>query len=224
MFKLTLLGAAAVAAIALGFGDADATQGTRTFSVTIANVSTDDALALPDGSAIRAPIAPGAYAIISGDDRVIRAGEPVGDTGLEPLSEDGNAEPLIASLKATPGVRVAGLFVPGQSFQVEVQPGDRLVFASMFVQSNDLFYAPRSGAVDLFDGNGMPVSGDLTETVALWDAGTEVNQQPGVGSEQAPRQSGPNTGVDENGVVRLVADGFTYPEVDQVIRLSIEPQ
>jgi len=45
----------------------------------------------------------------------------------------------------------------------------------------------------------------------LWDAGTEVNQAPGFGSEQAPRQGGADTGTAENGVVQAVADGFTYP-------------
>jgi hypothetical protein len=47
--------------------------------------------------------------------------------------------------------------------------------------------------------------------LALWDAGTEVNELPGVGLSEAPRQSGPDTGPDENGNVRIVSDGFTYP-------------
>ncbi len=143
---------------------------------------------------------------------------------LEQLAEDGNAEPLIASLKATPGVRMAGLFVPGQPFEIVAAPGDRLVFASMFVQSNDLFFAPRDGSIALFDRNGGVVEGDLTDVTALWDAGTEVNQQPGTGSEQAPRQGMAGVGTAENGVVHMVADGFAYPRVEDVVRVTIAPK
>lgn len=198
-----------------------ATSGERAFQVLISNVSSDRALQLPDGSAIKAPIAPGAFAVISGDAAAFRDGAPAGSLGLEQLAEDGNAEPLIASLKDLPGVRAAGLFVPGQSFEIEAAPGDRLVFASMFVQSNDLFYAPSRGEIALFDGAGNPIGGELTDAVVLWDAGTEVNQQPGVGPEQAPRQSEAGAGAAENGVVHVVADRFAYPRVDEVVRLTI---
>ena len=56
----------------------------------------------------------------------------------------------------------------------------------------------------------------------LWDAGTEVNEEPGVGLNQAPRQAGPNTGMTENGIVKMVNDGYTYPAVSEVIRVTIE--
>jgi hypothetical protein len=191
------------------------------FTVTIRNVSTDATLKLPDGSAVKAPIAPGAYAVIESGAPPFAVGQPAGTGGLESLAEDGNAEPLIASLKTRPGVREAGVFLPGQPFEVTARPGDKLVFLSMFVQSNDLFYAPRSGVIALYRGDGKPVSGDLTSEVALWDAGTEVNEQPGVGPNQAPREKAPNTGPDEHGTVGPVKDGFAYPAPDQVIDLSI---
>ena len=93
----------------------------------------------------------------------------------------------------------------------------------MFVQSNDLFYAPRDAGIALFDGTGQATSGDRTQELVLWDAGTEVNEAPGVGPSQAPRQSKPNTGADENGVIRPVDDGFRYPAVSEVIRVTITP-
>ena len=34
----------------------------------------------------------------------------------------------------------------------------------------------------------------MIRLVALWDAGTEKNEVPGVGPNQAPRQAAPNTG------------------------------
>jgi hypothetical protein len=49
-----------------------------------------------------------------------------------------------------------------------------------------------------------PVEGNLTHVVQLYDAGTEVDQPIGFGSNQAPRQAGPNTGLAEGGVVHMV--------------------
>ena len=97
----------------------------------------------------------------------------------------------------------------------------------MFIQSNDLFYAPDGNGIPLFDGDGNAIDGDVTADVLLWDAGTEVNQEPGVGADQAPRQSGPNTGADEGGPVVLIADGmmgpagFTYPNAADVIKVTV---
>jgi hypothetical protein len=96
----------------------------------------------------------------------------------------------------------------------------RLAFVAMFGQSNDLFYAPKE-SIALFDVKGAPVTGDVTDKFLLWDAGTEVNQAPGIGPDQAPRQNAPNTGTAENGVVRLVKDGFRYPETKDVLRITI---
>ena len=95
-----------------------------------------------------------------------------------------------------------------------------LNLSTMYGQSNDLFYAPER-AIDLFDAKGNPVSGDVTDKFLLWDAGTEVNQAPGLGADQGPRQKAPNTGADENGVVRLVNDGFTYPNTKDVLKVTI---
>jgi len=102
------------------------------------------------------------------------------------------------------------------------RPGQRLSLAFMFGQSNDLFYAARGPGIDLFP-NGQPLSGDLTAQLVLWDAGTEVNEEPGVGSNQAPRQPAPNTGPSERLPVAPVHDAFTYPPTAQVIRVTITP-
>ncbi|MEM6768020.1 MAG: spondin domain-containing protein, partial [Bacteroidota bacterium] len=76
--------------------------------------------------------------------------------------------------------------------------------------------------IPLFDSAGDPVLGDVTDQVLLWDAGTELNEQPGVGMNQAPRQSGPDTGdADTDDIVRIVDDAFTYPAVNEVIRVTL---
>jgi hypothetical protein len=90
----------------------------------------------------------------------------------------------------------------------------------MFGQSNDLFYSPKQ-ALELFDGDGNPLVGDITDSLVLWDAGTEVNQAPGLGDEQAPRQKMANTGKQEKAKVSLVKDEFMYPNTKDVLRVTI---
>jgi len=127
---------------------------------------------------------------------------------------------------------VPGLLMPGeeQEFTFEAGPvtlpmaNTKLSLVTMFVQSNDLFLGPGEAGITLYD-NGARVIGDVTDHIELWDAGTEVNEEPGVGANQAPRQSGPDTGVDENGTVILVensGDGFTYPDVADVIEVELQ--
>lgn len=182
-------------------------------------------------------LAPGAWAVHTEAGPLFVAGEADRGDGLEALAEDGDPAGLNAALEGYMGVHAHGVFntpvgagepgpaTPGAAYEFEITaaPGEHLSFATMFVQSNDLFYAPDEGGVALFDDAGAPVSGDVTGQIMLWDAGTEVNQEPGVGPDQAPRQAGPNTGADENGVVQLVSDGFTYPDVTEAIQVTITP-
>jgi hypothetical protein len=73
---------------------------------------------------------------------------------------------------------------------------------------------------------GRPISGDRTEDVVLWDAGTEVNQARGAGADQAPRQPRADTGTDEGRAIRPTARSATtsaYPATNEVIRVTIIP-
>ncbi len=121
------------------------------------------------------------------------------------------------------GDKEAGPILPGKAYEftVKAAPGQRLTLAMMFGQSNDLFYAPGAKAIALYDAKGQPLTQDVTQQLVLWDAGTEVNEEPGLGPNQAPRQAGPNTGPTENAVVRQVKDGFTYPATRDVVRVTI---
>jgi hypothetical protein len=114
--------------------------------------------------------------------------------------------------------------LPGSAFEFTftASEGAKLNLATMFGQSNDLFYAPANG-IDLFV-NGIALNGDITDKFELWDAGTEVNQAPGIGADQGPRQKAKNTGAAENGKVHLVKDGFVYPNVKDVLRVTISAQ
>ena len=122
------------------------------------------------------------------------------------------------------GAGAAGPLPPGNAYVFEVQaiPGDRLSLATMFVQSNDLFYAFDQAGLELFDAMGNPLVGDVTASIHLWDAGTEMNQWPGVGPDQAPRQAGADSGAaDGTATVRMVDDGFLYPAASDVIRVTL---
>lgn len=119
-----------------------------------------------------------------------------------------------------------GFIMPGasESYTFNAGTGHYLSLATMLVQSNDLFFAPDENGLPLYDDNGVATTGDITSLIELWDAGTEVNEEPGTGPNQAPRQSGPDTGTDENGTVELIEninDGFTHPNVNDIIKVML---
>lgn len=185
------------------------------FTVTIENISSGDTAT---------PFAPGVFVVHSdANNPLFMAGEKDKGMGLEALAEDGDAAPLAAATQGTVfnmpvGDTEPGPATPGKSysFSFTAKPGDHLSFASMYVQSNDAFIAADS--LPLFT-NGQPMMGDVTSKIMLWDSGTEVNQEPFVGADQAPRQAGPNTGASEELPVQLmsaVGDGFTYPAAAKV--------
>lgn len=178
-----------------------------------------------DVTGVTGPLAPGVAVV---DGTLFTAGAPDAGLGLEGLAEDGTAGPFG---EAVGGVVFAvpsdgtepGPAFPGTSYSFEVSalPGQTLNFATMLVQSNDWFFALGADGIALFDTDGAPIAGDITGSVSLWDAGTEIDQVPGVGADQAPRQAGPDTGADdENDLIRLV-DGFD--PADYVL-VTITPQ
>jgi hypothetical protein len=189
-----------------------------------------------------------------GSNPVFTQGEAA-SVGLEALAEAGpptgfEGEPgLVDELGDTETVAHAGAFTPDDTvadpndpkgevpgappiapggafeFEIDAQPGQRLSFATMFVPSNDLFFAPGADGIALFE-EGEPVSGDVTDAVELWDAGTEPNGEPGYGPDQAPAQESADQGGDEGGVVRLlgdVDDGYDYPAADEAIKVTVSP-
>ena len=231
MKKLLALAAAIGVTAALGAGVADAKgQKQVTFEVTITNNSELGQLDT-DRAGGQIPLAPALWAVANG------AGNPlfeVGESasaGLELLAEDGSPAGLHAEAlevnrisASEPAFGPGGPILAGQSttFTITASPGDRLFLASMFVQSNDFFFANDDG-IRLFHGN-RAVSGDVTDSVALWDAGTEVDEAPGLGDYQPLSGSGQNTGAAEGGVITLASetgDGFDIPA--DIIEVSITP-
>jgi hypothetical protein len=208
-----------------------------TFRVRVENVSATTTLKLSNGETAPAPTAPVLWLVHTTKDPIFRSGQRDEGKGLEHLAEDGNPGAIAAAVAVMRGVRSAGFvnvpkgaaeagpILPGNAYEFEItaSAGELLTIAFMFGQSNDLFYAPDGQGIALFDDQGRPLAGDITDRLQLWDAGTEVNQEPGLGADQAPRQKSDNTGTAENGVVRLVKDAYTYPGTSEVIRVTLKP-
>jgi hypothetical protein len=205
------------------------------FKVRIENVSSSDGLTASDGTKYPFALSPGLFVVSKDNNNFFKVGKKA-SSGIENQAEDGNPSVLAKSLLTKVGSTGIGIFntplggnepspiFPGGAFEFEFSAteGMKLNLIAMFGQSNDLFYAPERG-IDLF-AKGEPLTGDITDKLVLWDAGTEVNQAPGIGADQGPRQKGPNTGADENGVVSIVKDGFTYPTTKSVLKVTITRQ
>lgn len=187
---------------------------------------------------VTVPLSPGTAAVHTSAVSFFESGAAA-SAGIEGIAEDGSPDVLTAALQGVTGVREALSFTtptgasapapigPGgsYSFEVEAAPGDRLSFATMYIQSNDFILTFPGEGLALFNGT-TPVSGDVSSQVRLYDAGTEVDEEPGVGLNQAPRQSGPDTGAAENGTLVRVEgsnDGFMYAAPSDVVRVTVTP-
>lgn len=205
--------------------DTDGSPEATEFQVTLENVS--------DASGFPTPFAPGAWAVHAEANPLFETNTTDRPDGLETLAEDGGGSSLAESIAGSEGVSETGTFgsegpvTPGNStsFTVEAAPEDgALSFASMFVQSNDVFVAPGSDGIELFDEEGMPFGErDVTDQLAFYDAGTERNQAPGFGRDQAPRQESAGDGAEEgvvsefNGATRALphAHGLAFLNVQE---------
>jgi hypothetical protein len=186
-----------------------------------------DALGAHTG--VNTPLAPVAYTVHTELNPLFMPGGRA-LYGLERLAEDGGPMDLVAMLPGDAGAAALGrgaadagpIFPPhgNYSFEIMASPGDHLSLAMMFVQSNDWFYALHNQP--LFDAAGEPIEGDFTHVVQLYDAGTEVDEPIGFGPNQASRQSGPNTGPSQGGLVQVVTQA-PYDDAANVLHLTITP-
>jgi hypothetical protein len=207
------------------------------FTIRVENISKGEALELSNGKSAPFVSAPVLWVIHGGSTNpIFTGGEPDAGQGLELLAETGDPSKLVKSLTGKSGVVAVGAaakpvgvttegpLTPGQwyEFEVTARPGQVVSTAWMFGQSNDLFYS-NDQPIALFDARGKPKSGEMTKQLSLWDAGTEVNEEPGLGPNQGPRQKTPDAGIMESQGIARVRDKYTYPRTADVLRLSITP-
>ncbi len=168
------------------------------------------------------PVAPVLWVVHEKDEMPIFTNNtPDRGEGLELLAETGNPGDLATSLTdmgyqagayAVPdGEMDAGPLFPGDkyTFSIDAKPGQYLSIASMLGNSNDIFFAFNDNGIKLNFGNAEK---DITDEVMLWDAGTEVNEYPGT------KTSADET---EGGNVVMLNDGFTYPDVNKIIKITV---
>lgn len=150
---------------------------------------------------------------------VVQAGRwGPGDTTEDPNDPQEPAE----GEAGAPPIAKDGVF----EFQVTAEPGQKLTFASMYVPSNDIFFAPKQSGIELFDDDDNARSADVTSQIGVYDAGTEKNQKPGFGPLSAPLQENPGDGIDEDGNVRSISnvdDGFSYTTGSDLLTVEVEP-
>jgi hypothetical protein len=242
---------------ARGQGSPSAATNSRvtTFEVRIENVARR-VLKLSSGGAVDIPFSPGVWVIHTGTNPMLTPGEEAPRVGLEGLAEAGMADAFASNLRSLNGVRSSGAFSTplgrargkmgpspsdgggrnasrmlqvGQRFEFTVvaQPGDFLSLALMIAQSNDGLVASGKEGVALFDAAGRPVSGDITTQLGVWDAGTEVNEDPGLGPNQGLRQGAAHAGDPERAPVRPIGEspfGDRWPRVTGLLRVTITPK
>lgn len=235
MFTKLLAVSAGVFLTAAGIASADSDQLTK-FTIRIENISKADAFTASNGVKWSLAFSPGTAIVHTESAPVFSAGKKDRGKGLEAQAEDGDPSMLAKSLAGAKGIKSVTVFnipvgasapgpiTPATAYEVTVSavPGDRLSLTLMMGQSNDWFYAPAESGIELFK-NGQAISGDISSQLVMWDAGTEVNQEPGIGRDQGPRQKAPNTGKSENGTVHKIDDGKTYSTAAKVMRITVTP-
>lgn len=193
------------------------------FNIKIENISKSDTLKISDGKNVDIMLKNGVWSVYSFTNPLFTLGQKNNSTQMEKLVEDGET----FSLNNSDNIVSFGSFneIPaGKSVEVSfsAKNGDKFTFATMFNQSNDLFYS--SEGIELFDKNKEPISGDITSQITLYDLGTEVNQEPGSGNEQQPRQASVGLGKSEsNNVQRIddIKDGFIYPKTSDILKVTL---
>jgi len=209
------------------------------FTVRVENISNPEGMTASNGQMFPFALSPGMFVLSEKSAPVFTEGKPARKNGLEMQAEDGDPSGLVASLVAmhhssnlhgvfnTPvDAMAAGPIRPGDSYEftLTAAPGMKLFMTEMFGQSNDWFYAPGPNGIALFDAKGAAIGGDVTDQFYLWDAGTEKDEEIGIGPNQGPRQKGTNTGEDEHGVVHRVKDERWVGKNSQFFRITITPE
>jgi hypothetical protein len=147
-----------------------------------------------------------------------------------------SGDPVLKS--GTFGARVGGSderesIGPGEAYEftftagtlIEDQEPPHLSLFTRFISSNDLFYAFGSSGLDLYDEDtGEPRTGDVTSELSLYDFGSEDNEEPGAGDNQAP--GGQCYPDDQGGNISQILGntgeaGFTYPDVSEVLQATL---
>ncbi|RNL89866.1 hypothetical protein ED312_07030 [Sinomicrobium pectinilyticum] len=164
-----------------------------------------------------------AYSCSDDDDN---SGKPVPEMATLTVENVLEAKTLVQSGTFEGDGAGAPVILPGESvsFSFSAAKGQTVSFAAMYGWSNDLFFAPENPGISVYDDNGDPIEGDVSEELKLWDNGSRVNQVPGAdvdhpGEAEAKSirevdgtddQGNPYLPASELVKVSLVYDGDSY--------------
>ena len=219
-------------------GASDGGDAGRMFTVIVENVSTPGTLDTDRANGV-VPLSPPVWAVYDGENPAFVPGEHANEgTGI--VAEDGFPTTLVETLASAENVAESGVapspggaiegppLGPGESveFGFSAAPGDQFTMETMFVQSNDWFYGFEG--LSLFEGS-EPIAGDVTDAIAVYDAGTEVDTAPGTGPDQKPAQDpeAMDVGPKEDEPIQLAAErhpDFDVPDASEVIEVTITPR
>jgi hypothetical protein len=117
-----------------------------------------------------------------------------------------DSKPLVES-GTFKGAGIPPVILPGDSVSItfSAAKAQYITFATMYGWSNDLFFAPANPGIKLYTNDGMPITGDLSAQIKLWDNGTRENQMPGKNvthpgtAEASPKNIKEVDGMDDYG-------------------------
>ena len=151
------------------------------------------------------------------------------------LAEAGQPDALVAELEGIDRVLDTGTFEgpigpiwPGSKtdFVVGTSGLAYLWVAAMLIPSNDTVVATKWG-IPLREGKvHAPTQANASGYLRLFNARTEPNAPLGHGEDQAPAQSDPHQGDDEEAPVRqanVIHDGVLMPDAVDVMQVTLEP-
>ncbi|WP_224248342.1 spondin domain-containing protein [Hyalangium gracile] len=219
------------------FTEGKADRGLGLEAIAESGAVTQLASELTSGTGAATPLSPGVFVVHRAAGPMYRLGEADRGMGLERIAEEGNPATLAQALSEfLPVGTKSGTFTapdgdygtmpltPGlaYSFEVKAFPGDRLSLVTMYGMSNDWFFGTAPEGIALFDAAGMPLTGDATAMIHLYDLGSELSEEPGVGANIAPQQPAPNTGAaDTDNKVREVSSSVYGTPVPRHLKLTI---
>lgn len=208
------------------------------YRVTIDHVAAPGTLQPSMGEPLDIIIAPGLWAVHEDGEGILHVGEPASST-VERMAEDGDHGALLDEMRET--AASVGIFGaenvddnyataplgPGDStsFELDGMSNQRLSMVGMFIHSNDVLYATIPGgiALDSLEPGG---SEQMSSSIALFDVGTEQNEEPGIGPSQPMQSMEHDVGEPEMGVITRIdgqdAAGYDYPAVSDFLRLTVE--
>lgn len=178
----------------------------------------------------------GVWVLHNQEHPLFKHGEALYLNGMKTLIERGKGHAVIANIAKHEGIAAGALFKTLDAkekvaFVITASPGQRFSFVIPLNETNDKFIAPRGRGIKLFDLFAQPISSSATQLAHIWDGGSAYDEKP----QQQKQTQGTTqkTNVkqlpDPNPSVRLVitgerphTDGFRYPRVETILRISIK--